>query len=335
MGERTEDKVRLFQLGGAEISVEVLNVGALLHTLKVPDKNGKIRDVVLGFDQLERYRSDHPSIGLTVGRFANRISKATFTLDGKVYHLPVNDGENHLHGGNNGFGQKFWTPRYVSDTSVTFFLHSPDGDQGYPGNMETTLTYTVQGSSLILDYAAASGMPTPVNLTNHAYFNLAGGMRDVLDHEVQINASRRIELDENLIPTDRILDVAGSGYDLRKSKSVGKGLRDLGHDQGFDLCYVIDPAGENLPMVAEVFEPDSGLVMEVFTSEPGIQFYTANFLDGSLKGKGGVSYGRHFGLCLETQQFPDAPNHPSFPDCILRPGKLFRSRTIYSFSVRK
>lgn len=334
MGEASEE-LRLFRLGSKEISVEVLNLGALLHSVTLPDRDGKPVDVVLGFDQLEDYTGPHPNFGLTVGRVANRIRNATFTLDDTVYTLKANNGAHHLHGGPKGFGRRLWTPEYVDDTSVTFHLFSRDGDEGYPGNLNATLTYTVAANALILDYAAAADKPTPVNLTNHAYFNLNGGMRDVLNHQVKLFASRRVEADEALIPTGKLVDVAGTAYDFRTPKTVAKGLDELGNDQGFDLCYVLAPTGESLPKIAEVFEPDTGIAMEVFTSEPGVQFYTANFLDGSIKGKNGTAYTRHFGLCLETQKFPDSPNNPSFPDITLRPGDLMRSRTIYTFSVRK
>ncbi len=317
------------------MSVDVLNRGALLHAVRVPDRDGAVRDVVLGFDRLEDYCDDHPSLGLTVGRFANRIENATFALDGNLYEVSANEGVHHLHGGTCGFGEQFWTPGYVTDSSVTFSLRSPDGDEGYPGDLDVAVTYTVHGNALIIDYAAAASKPTPVNLTNHAYFNLSGGKRgDILNHQVRIDAARRVELDESLIPTGRIVDVAGTGYDFQSMKSVEQGLRDLDHDQGFDLCYALDGSGESLPKIAEVFEPDSGIVMDVYTSEPGVQFYTSNFMDGSLKGKGGAAYDRYCGLCLETQKFPDSPNRPDFPDCILRPDQLFRSRTIYAFSVR-
>lgn len=331
---KASEEVRLFRLGSSKISVEVLNLGALLHSVTLADRHGRPVDVVLGFDHLGEYAGAHPNFGLTVGRVANRIRNATFTLDGTVYTLKANNGAHHLHGGPQGFGRCFWTPEYVDDTSVTFHLFSPDGDEGYPGNLNTTLTYSVVGNALILDYAAASDKPTPVNLSNHAYFNLNGGENAVLNHRVTLSASRRVDVDETLIPTGKLVDVAGTAYDFRSSKSIAEGLGELGSDQGFDLCYVLDPIGESLPKVAEIFGPDTGIVMEVFTSEPGMQFYTANFLDGRIKGKNNTPYTKHFGLCLEAQKFPDSPNNPSFPDITLRPGDLLRSRTIYTFSVR-
>lgn len=316
------------------ITLKVSDYGCTIQSILVPDKNGQPGDVVLGFDNLEDYLKDHPYIGTVVGRYANRISKASFMLDGNLYKLAANHGRNHLHGGTAGFGKMLWQASEFADhkgAGVTLKYESYDMEEGYPGFLRVTLTYTLDDDNQVcLDYHATTDRATHINLTNHAYFNLNGAVAEIYDHELWIPASRYLVTDKDLIPTGEIRSVKGSPLDFRTPKLIGRDIDKL--EGGYDLCYVLDrDIGEPVPAARVVHNP-SGRCMETFTTEPGIQFYSSNFLSG-ITGKGGIPYRKHLALCLEAQHFPDSPNQPDFPSTILRPGEAYRQRTIYKFSV--
>jgi aldose 1-epimerase len=289
---------------------------------------------VLGFDTLGPYLKGHPHFGCTAGRVANRIAKGTFVLDGKTYHLAINNGPNHLHGGLKGFDKAVWKAEPQPAAAVKFSYTSPDGEEGYPGSLQTTVTMTLtDANELRIDYSAVTDKPTLVNLTNHSYFNLAG-TGDILRHELTINADAVTAVDDTLIPTGEIRPVAGTPLDFRTPQTIGSRFSQLETTPvGYDDNYVLNWGGKALAFAARVFEPKSGRVMEVFTTQPGVQLYTANWLDGSLIGKGGVAYRQHAALCLETQHFPDSVNHPNFPSVVLRPGETYRQTTVHKFST--
>lgn len=314
-----------------EIDLTFLNYGGIIQKLIVPDKKGRMDDVVLGFEDPEDYKKDHPYFGAIVGRYANRIAGGKFTLDGKTYSLKINNGPNALHGGLIGLDRVYWNvERNVDGMFYTLTHESPDGHEGYPGNLKVEVTYRLSNSrELIIDYRATTTKPTPVNLTNHSYFNLGGPEAEtILDHELWINADHYTVVDANLTPTGDIFSVIGA-KDFTEHKTIGK---DIDHiNGGYDHNYVLNESPLHDPK-ARLYHPASGRTLEVFTTEPGIQFYSGNFLDGKLRGKKGIKYGKHHGLCLETQHFPDSPNHPQFPNTILRPGEVFYSKTIYRFS---
>ena len=318
----------------------IITYGATLTELHVPDRDGRMGDVVLGFDKLEPYLKGHPFFGSTAGRVANRIAKGRFTLDGKTYTLAVNNGPNHLHGGEKGFDKRVWTasPRPSADgPSVAFTYVSPAGEEGYPGTLMSTVVYTLlhDKNAVRIEYTAMSDAATPVNLTNHSYFNLKGSGGDVLGHEVMLRAARFTPVDETLIPTGEIAPVAGTVMDFVKPRKIGERIGEVGGDpKGYDHNYVKD-GGDRYGLAARVYEPTTGRVLEMYTSEPGFQFYTGNFLDGTLTGKNGVMYQKHGGFCLEAQHFPDSVNQPRFPSVILRPGETYRQRTEYHFTTRK
>jgi aldose 1-epimerase len=308
------------------IKVGLINFGATLVSLEAPDAGGKRADVVLGFDTLEGYVSRNaPHFGGICGRVANRIAKGQFSLDGRNYQLAINNDPNHLHGGLKGFDAVAWQAEPVAD-GVRFTYLSRDGEENYPGNLRVAVTYSLTNdNALVLRYEAVTDQPTILNLTNHAYFNLAGhNAGTMLDHELTINASRRTIADENLIPTGEIADVAGTPFDFRQPHKIGERIEAAG---GYDLNYLM--AGQPS---ARVVEPRSRRVMEMFTTEPAVQFYTGNFLGGE-QGKQGVVYSRHQGFCLEAQHYPDSINHPEFPTTVLRPGQTYRQETSYRFSV--
>ena len=317
--------------------VEVINYGAILAELHVPDRNGNTTNVVLGFDNLEAYLGGHPAFGSTIGRFANRIAGAAFTLDGVDYEITRNAGRHHIHGGQKGFNKVLWNSRPKGATgdevSVVMSYLSVDGEEGFPGNLNVEVTYTLTADSdLRIDYKATTDKPTPVNLTQHSYFNLEGG-GDVLKHELTIDADRYTLADDDLIPTGEYAPVAGTPLDFTRPALIGSRIESLKPKPGgYDHSYVLNSGGGKLARVARVRHLKNGRVMEVLTTEPGVQLYTANHLNGSLVGVGGVAYVRHGGLCLETQHYPDSVNHDAFPSTILRPGKTFRSRTVYRFS---
>jgi aldose 1-epimerase len=296
-------------------------------------------DITLGFDAMEAYFEAHPHFGVTTGRFANRIAGGKFTLDGVTHTLAANNGENHLHGGPTGFHARLWQAEPVGvGNGLRFSYTSDDGEEGFPGTLQVVVTYTLtEDDELRLDYEATTDRPTVLNLTNHAYWNLAGASAgSILDHEVALHASRFVPVDTAGIPFGQIAPVAGGPMDFTKAKPLARDFAQLdGQPGGYDHCYVIDHAHPDaLTLAAEVFEPRSGRVLEVLTTEPGVHLYTGNFLDGSVTGKGGKAYRKNDGFCLETQHFPDSPNHPGFPSTVLRPGQVFRSTTVHRFSVR-
>ena len=311
---------------------KVTNYGTILTELHVPDREGKLADVALGFDNLEQYVKGHPFFGCTTGRVANRIANARFTLDGQTYSLAANNGPHCLHGGLKGLDKKVWQAAPQAGSAVVFSCTSPDGEEGFPGTLRTAVTFALtEANELRLDYEATTDKPTPVNLTNHSYFNLAG-QGDVLRHELMIAADAYTPSDSTLIPTGEISPVRGTPMDFTSPQPVGARFSQLrGVPVGYDHNFVLRNGGQGLRLAAVVSEPVSGRRMEVYTTEPGVQLYTANFLDGSLTGKRGTVYRQHAGLCLETQHFPNAINEPRFPSVVLRPGQTFRSTTLFKF----
>lgn len=327
---------------GSGIQVSIMAYGGIVTSLTAPDRNGQFADVVLGFDNLEDYLRGHPYFGAVVGRYGNRIAGGMFTLDDQIYSLSRNNNQNHLHGGEVGFDKALWSAQPMSTANGPLLrLHhiSPDGDEGYPGRLEVSVDYTLtHDNGLRIDYLATTDKPTHVNLTNHSYFNLAGpGHGDVLGHEAWINADRFTPVDQNMIPTGEVRNVDGTPMDFRQPTAIGARIdvedQQLLLGSGYDHNFVLNIADGDLALAARISEPTTGRTMEVETTEPGVQLYTANFLDGSRTGKGGVVFGRRCALCLETQHFPDSPNQPQFPTTVLRPGEEYRSTTIYRFSV--
>jgi aldose 1-epimerase len=324
-------------------AVEVLDLGAAVRAVRVPDAEGCLADVALGYDDVAAYERDPFYVGSVVGRVAGRIGGASFELDGTRHRLTANDGANHLHGGARGFGRALWNARTFEDgeaVGVALELTSPDGDEGYPGTLHVLVTYTWSAAHVLaVEYRAACDRATPVNLTQHGYYNLAGaGSGDVLDHELTVHARGFTPLDETLLPTGEIAPVAGTPLDFRAPHPIGARIA-ADHAQlriggGYDHNYVLDGEDGALKPAARLADPASGRALEVWTTEPGMQLYTGNFLDGSLPGKGGARYGPRAGVCLETQHFPDAPNRPAFPSVVLRPGASFGSRTELRFSAR-
>lgn len=320
----------------AGMKAKIITYGAIVTELIVPDKTGKMGDVILGFDNLGQYLGAHPYFGAIVGRVGNRIAKGKFTLDGATYTLAVNNGPNHLHGGLKGFDKKVWKAEPMASAegpALKLTYVSKDGEEGYPGKLTSIVTYTVTGKNeLKIEYSATTDKATPVNLTNHAYFNLAGpGSGDVLGHELTISAERYTPVDDGLIPTGELAPVKGTPMDFTRPATIGSRIAQV--KGGYDHNYVINLEGSKTPVpVVRVREPKSGRIMEVLTTQPGVQFYTGNFLDGTIKGIGGV-YKQHYGFCLETQHFPDSVNQPRFPSSILKPGTTYRHTTIYRFSV--
>lgn len=312
--------------------VKITDFGGRITELQVPDRHGKIGNITLGHDRITPYTLPaDPFFGALIGRVANRIANAKFEIDGSIYTIPANDGLNALHGGPRGFDKVIWKVS-ASENSLTLTYLSPDGEMGFPGNLKAEVIYTLNDdNSLRIDYAATTDKPTAVNLTNHAYFNLAGpGSGDVLGHEIQIAAQCYTPVSKELLPTGEIASVIGTKLDLTVQTPVGKNIADLG--MGYDHNYVLDNPG-SASSSATVYEATTGRVMEVFTDQPGIQFYTGNFLDGSISGIGGT-YNRHGAFCLETQDFPSAPHHPNFPSIILRPGERYEQFSLFKFSTR-
>jgi aldose 1-epimerase len=334
-------EVDLYTLTNAHgMTVKVTNYGGIVTELLVPDKNGKAENVVLGFDNLKDYLAGHPFFGALAGRVANRIAGAKFTLDGKEYKLAANNGPNTLHGGKAGFDKKLWKAEPVKAAgAVGVKLHyvSPDGEEGFPGNLDTTVTYWLTNDNeLKIDYTATTDKTTPVNLTHHGYFNLATpASGPMLGHELMIAADQYTPTDDALIPTGEIKSVKGTPLDFTKPTAIGDRIDQLkGNPGGYDHNYVLRGGGKGLALAARVHEPRSGRVMEVFTTEPAIQFYSGNFLSGKEKGHGGVVYRKHQGLCLEAQHFPDSVHHANFPSVILRPGETYRQTTVYKFAAK-
>jgi aldose 1-epimerase len=318
----------------------IMNYGGIVQSLRIPDGGGNPVDVVLGFDDLNGYLKDSPYFGALIGRYGNRIGNARFTLDGKEYTLPANDGKNTLHGGTKGFDKRVWTAKEMSgnDAALQLTYLSKDGEEGFPGNLTTTVSYTLTGNNeLRIDYHATTDKPTVLNLTNHSYFNLAGqGEGDILGHEVTILADRFTPVDSGLIPTGELRPVAGTPFDFRQPHPVGERINSndeqIRFAKGYDDNWVLNHAGGSLSLAARVREPKSGRVMEVLTDQPGLQFYTGNFLDGHIHGKGGKVYPQRCAFCMETQHFPDSPNKPDFPSTVLRPGQEYKTTTVYRFS---
>ncbi len=343
-------EVYLFKLINANgVRADITNYGGIVVRLLVPDRDGKLGDVVLGYDTLAEYIKDSPYFGAIVGRYGNRIAKGRFTLDGVEYKLATNNNENHLHGGKKGFDKVVWDaePLKTADAvGVKLTYLSTAGEEGYPGNLKCTVRYSLTNDNeLKIRYEAETDKATPVNLTHHGYFNLGGfapGTRpDIVYHHIMINADRFTPVDETLIPTGELKDVDGTAFDLRRPGGVliADYIDDTDREQirfagGYDHNFVLNGSGEGLTLAARVDEFHTGRIMEVWTTEPGVQFYSGNFLDGSNVGKGGKAYERRYGFCLETQHFPDSPNKPGFPSVILRPGERYNQTTIYRFSAR-
>jgi aldose 1-epimerase len=323
----------------AGLKAKIMSYGALVTELLVPDRDGKLDDVVLGFEDLEGYLKGHPYFGATVGRVANRIAKGRFTLDGKEYKLATNNGPNALHGGLKGFDKVVWKGEAMETPdgpAVKFTYTSPDGEEGYPGNLAVAVTFTLTAQNeLKIDYKATTDQATPVNLSNHSYFNLAGAKSgDILGHELMLVADKYTPVDDTLIPTGEIKSVKGTPLDFTTPATIGSRIGELkGTPGGYDHNFVLNSSDGKLALGARVREPKTGRVMEMFTTEPGVQFYTGNFLDGSNKGKGAV-YRKNAGFCLEAQHFPDSVNHANFPSVILRPGKTYTQTTVYRFSAK-
>jgi aldose 1-epimerase len=340
-GQTTDGtKVDVYTLtNGRGLTAKVMTYGAIVTELHAPDARGQSADVVLGFDDLKGYLGNHPFFGAIAGRYANRIAGGKFTLEGKEYTLAKNNGPNTLHGGNKGFDKRVWKAEPVTGggPAVRFTYRSPDGEEGYPGNLDAAIVISLTNdNALKFEYTATTDKPTPVNLTHHGYFNLAGhNAGDILGHLVQIDADRFTPVDATLIPTGELKSVEGTPFDFRKPTAIGDRIRQVGGNPvGYDHNFVLRGGASQPAQAATVRDPKSGRVMTVLTSEPGLQFYTGNFLDGTNKGKGGAVYGRHAGFCMEAQHFPDSPNRASFPTTILRPGQTYSQTTVYRFSAQ-
>lgn len=340
------DVYRYTLINKSGMEAVVINYGADLVSLKAPDRNGKSADIVLGYDDLPGYEQDKSFFGATIGRYGNRIAKGEFTLDGKKFHLPTNDGPNSLHGGGKGFNKKVWTgvDRSRADALVLELSYtSPDGEAGYPGTLKVTVTYTLSlgANELRIDYSATTDQDTIANLTNHTYFNLSGvPAQDILNNQLVLHAAKFTPVDATLIPTGELRSVHGTPFDFNEPTAIGARItqedEQLKFGKGYDHNWVLDQAAKpGLRTAAEVYEPTSGRLLTVLTTEPGIQFYSGNFLDGTVRGKAGQLYGHRTGLCLETQHFPDSPNHKDFPSTVLQPGKTYHSTTVLRLTAKK
>lgn len=330
---REVDRYTLRNHHGME--VDVISYGAIITAIRVPDRNRDPGDVALGFDALEGYLEEQPYLGAMIGRVCNRIGNARFEIDGKLYRLSANEGNNQLHGGVTGFDKKLWFPapgRGEDEVFLALGLESADGEEGYPGHVQVEVVYSLNDNNeLGITCRAKTDKPTHLNLTNHSYFNLNNCQGTILDHELMIDADKITELDAESIPTGRILPVEGSPYDFRESRSIGERIREV--DPGYDINYVVSMQPGELRRVASVYDPASGRIMEVLTTLPGVQLYTSNYMQ-ELQGKEGVRYGKHSALCLETQYFPDTPNQPEFPSTLVRPEETYECTTIYRFSTQ-
>lgn len=336
-------EVGLFTLRNAKgMEVQLTNYGGYIVSCKTPDKQGKTANVVLGLGTLAEYLKGTPNLGPIIGRYGNRIAKGKFTLDGTDYTLFTNRAGIHLHGGQVGFDRKLWTatPGDGAEPSLKLHYTSPDGEENYPGTLEVDVTYTLQkDNALRIDYKATTDKPTVLNLTNHAYFNLSGQQTDVLNNEVMLNADKVLVTDRTQVPTGELRAVAGTPFDFTKPMPISAHINDttdvqIRYGRGYDHCWVFTDQSAKLKLGATVYEPTTGRLMEVYTTEPGVQMYTANHLNGMYRSPEGVAYTRRFGLCLETQHFPDSPNHTNFPTTTLRPGATYLSTTVYKFKVR-
>ena len=342
----TEDNVSVYQFvlsnkNGMEISV--INYGGIITSLKAKDRNGKYQDIVLGFNSLPPYEDENPYFGALIGRYGNRIANGNFKLDGQSYKLDINNPPNHLHGGLKGFHKVVWNPKeIINDSNVSLELTylSKHMEEGYPGNLDVKVTYTLNNKDeLSVLYEAETDRKTIINLTQHSYFNLSGDFsEDVLDHQIKINADAFLPVDETLIPTGEIRSVLGSPFDFRKSKLIGQDIdvnnKQIEFGKGYDHCWVINNQSNGLRSVATAYHSESGRVLDVYSDLPGLQFYSGNFLDGTLKSKGGGYYELRSGFCLETQYYPDSPNQENFPSVVLKPGDIYKSNTIFKFSVK-
>ena len=335
-------EIHLYTLSNANgMQVGITNYGGRIVTILAPDRHGQMADVVLGFDNLQGYLDTHTYFGALVGRFANRIADGKFTLDGKVYHLPINNGPNSLHGGIQGFDQKVWTAREIegSEPALELTYFSKDGEEGYPGNLHAKVVYTLTSDNGIkIDYSATTDQDTIINLTNHSYFNLAGqGNGDILKQVMMINSDEITPVDATQIPTGQILNVAGTPFDFRKPTPIGARINEdnpqLKNGKGYDINYILNRKGPGLDLAARAYDPESGRELEVYTTQPGVQLYSGNFLDGTVHGKGGKVYGIRTGFCLETQHYPDSPNHPNFPSAELKPGQTYHEVTVFKFTT--
>ena len=338
---RVADQYTLKNANGMEIKIS--NYGGVITHWTAPDKDGKFEDIVLGFDSLSGYLTPPPYFGAIIGRYGNRIAKGKFTLDGKNYQLAKNNGENHLHGGLVGYDKVLWNaePMEGEESALKLTYLSKDGEEGYPGNLNITVIYTLlKDNSLKMDYSATTDKSTIINLTNHSYFNLSGFKKDILDEEVTLNADRYLPVDKGLIPTGELRLVTGTVFDFTKPTLIEKGINEVKDEQiklggGYDHAWILNKKGNELNLAATVLEKTSGRKMEVLTTEPAIQFYTGNFLDGKLTGKGGVKYVKRFALCLESEHYPDSPNQSAFPTVVLKPNEKYSTTTIYKLSVEK
>ncbi|MEM8893264.1 MAG: aldose epimerase family protein [Bacteroidota bacterium] len=344
-GTTSDNKeVTYFELKNAsDMTVGVIDYGATITKIMVPDRTGSVGDVVLGHDNMQGYEEENDYFGCTAGRFANRIGNGTFSIDGTQYELPLNDNGNSLHGGHMGFDKQVWDASIIEDPNevgvmMTYF--SKDGEEGYPGDMYVTVRFTLDNQNrLKIDYVAETSKTTVINLTNHSYFNLKdGGRSSILDHELMINAPWYTPVGKGLIATGEILKVEGTPFDFLKSTRIGDRIEDNNHQLelglGYDHNFVIDKEHNILDLIATVYDPDGGRLLEIYTTEPGVQFYSGNFLTGKITGKNDIQYNYRNGLCMETQHFPDSPNKPHFPNVKLKPDQKFESTTVYKFSTK-
>ena len=337
-------QVRLYTLTNAKgLEARIMTYGAIVVSLRVPDKKGQMDDVVLGYDNLDSYVKNSPYFGAIVGRYGNRIGKGKFPLDGTTYDkLAINNGENHLHGGIKGFDKVVWADEPLQRANmvgVKLRYLSKDGEEGYPGNLKAAVTYFLTNDNeLRIEYEATTDKATPVNLTHHGYWNLTGGQRDILGHVLTLNADKFTPVDKGLIPTGELTPVKGTVMDFTKPTPIGARIEDkyeqLQFGGGYDHNWVLVNGSKELNLAARLYEPTSGRLMDVYTKEPAVQFYSGNFLDGTITGKGGTVYQHRWGLCLETQHYPDSPNKPNFPSTILRPGQKYETVTVYRFSTK-
>ncbi|MFC1556445.1 aldose epimerase family protein [candidate division KSB1 bacterium] len=330
--------VDLFTLTNTNgLQAAITSYGGIVVSLSVPDRNGDLDDIVLGYETLDEYIANSPYFGALIGRYGNRIAQGRFILDGTEYRLATNDGDNHLHGGMKGFDKVVWDAEqeeHEEAVGVKLTYLSKDGEEGYPGNLSCAVTYLLTNDNeLKILYEATTDKATPVNLTHHSYFNLAGREnRDILDHELMLNADRFTPVDAGLIPTGELRPVTNTPMDFTAPKRIGRDIADV--PGGYDHNFVLNTDSGNSALAARVYEPVSGRVMEIYTDEPGLQFYSGNFLDGTITGKYGIIYAKHYGFCLEAQHYPDSPNKPDFPSTILRAGETYRQETVHTFSVR-
>lgn len=330
--------VEVYTLAGDNIEARITTYGGRVVSLRVPDRNKHMDDVVQGFDSVDGYLTDEPFFGALIGRYGNRIAKGHFTLDGKTYTLPLNDGPNTLHGGPKGFDKVLWQAKPIENGVQLTYL-SKDGEEGFPGNLTATVRYTLMGNDLRIEYSATTDKDTVLNLTNHSYFNLSGqGNGDILKHVIQINASHYTPVDATLIPTGKIPPVAGTPFDFRTPHAIGERIGDdneqLHLAKGYDHNWVLDNKTGKVVEAAKAFDPSTGRTLEVLTDQPGVQFYTGNFLDGTIKGIDGKAYVHRGAFCLETQHFPDSPNHANFPSTELKPGGRYHTVTIFRFGIQ-